>query len=109
MTKNIRKLNYISFVFLCVFSINQHAFARDISNEQHAVTEARQEQHAAKSNLEENRKQIAAQEKRVTEEQDRLTALKQAQKAAQTRLDNANTQLERHLNILEKAWPERNR
>lgn len=104
-----RNLNICILVFLCLISASYQAIARDISNEQHAVSEARLEQIAAKTEVEENAKQIADQEKRLADEQTRLQALRLAQKTAQARLDKANAQLEQNLTILEKAWPERNR
>lgn len=109
MIKILIKFRSVFFVLLCLPGLNQHVFARDISNEQRAVTEAREEQNAAQTNLIESNKHIVAQEKRVADEQIRLQTLKQEQQAAQSRLDKANIQLERNLSILEKAWPERNR
>jgi septal ring factor EnvC (AmiA/AmiB activator) len=104
-----QKLYIVIFIFFCLISANHKVIARDISNEQRAVSEARLEQIAAKTEVEENAKKIADQEKDIADEQTRLQALKLAQKTAQARLDRANAQLEQNLSILEKAWPERNR
>jgi len=85
------------------------AFARDISNEQRAASDARDVYNQAKSVDNSLTQQIADQEKRVTAEQTRLDELKNKQLANKAALKNAEVDLNAKVMTLEKVWDERNK
>jgi len=90
------------------FAVNM-AFARDISNEQRAASDARDVYNQAKSVDNSLTQQIADQEKRVTAEQTRLDELKNKQLANKAALKNAEVDLNAKVITLEKVWDERNK
>jgi Flp pilus assembly protein TadB len=90
------------------FAVNM-AFARDISNEQRAASDARDVYNQAKSVDNSLTQQIADQEKRVTAEQTRLDELKNKQLANKAALKNAEVDLNAKVMTLEKVWDERNK
>lgn len=94
---------------LCLFLAASAVFARDISNEQRATSEARDRYNQAKSNNAKLAEQVFAQEKRVTDEQARLKTLQENQAKANTELQSAEADLEAKVNVLEKVWDERNK
>ena len=94
---------------LCLFLAASAVFARDISNEQRAASEARERYNQAKSNNAKLAEQVSAQEKRVTDEQARLKTLQENQAKANTELQSAEADLETKVNALEKVWDERNK
>jgi hypothetical protein len=59
MCKSIPHFNVAIVLAFALLFISNNSYARDISNEQRAVSEAREAQNRAKANLDTNNQQIA--------------------------------------------------
>jgi peptidoglycan hydrolase CwlO-like protein len=97
------------FILSIISVLSSPALARDINVEQHNASEARKEYNNAKDNYDSITKQISTIEQHIAEQQAKLDQLKNEQANAQTNVDNAKLNLDQKVEILERAWEERNK
>jgi peptidoglycan hydrolase CwlO-like protein len=97
------------FTLSIISVLSSPALARDINVEQHNASEARKEYNNAKDNYDSITKQISTIEQHIAEQQAKLDQLKNEQANAQTNVDNAKVNLHQKVEILERAWEERNK
>jgi peptidoglycan hydrolase CwlO-like protein len=97
------------FTLSIISVLSSPALARDINVEQHNASEARKEYNNAKDNYDSITKQISTIEQHIAEQQAKLDQLKNEQANAQTNVDNAKLNLDQKVEILERAWEERNK
>lgn len=97
------------FTLSIISVLSSPALARDINVEQHNASEARKEYNNAKDNYDSITKQISTIEQHIAEQQAKLDQLKNEQANAQTNVDNAKVNLDQKVEILERAWEERNK
>jgi peptidoglycan hydrolase CwlO-like protein len=97
------------FILSIISVLSSPALARDINVEQHNASEARKEYNNAKDNYDSITKQISTIEQHIAEQQAKLDQLKNEQANAQTNVDNAKVNLDQKVEILERAWEERNK
>jgi peptidoglycan hydrolase CwlO-like protein len=104
-----RKLALTFFIFSLSSFTHAIAFARDINVEQHNASEARDRYNKAQANYESVSKQISTLEQHIAEQQAKLNELKSKQSATQTEIDQAKMDLDNKIEILNKAWEDRNK
>lgn len=105
---SISKILVFAFSVLLATSFTP-SFARDISKEQRAASDARERYNAAVSDDATLSKQVADQEKRVATEQARLQELQEKQAQQKSTVENAKADLDAKVQILESVWEERNK
>ena len=103
------KMTLTFYMILFISVLSTTASARDINVEQHNASEARKQYNSAKENYESLSKQISTIEQHIAEQQAKLDQLKSEQATAQVNLDNAKINLDQKVEILERAWEERNK
>ena len=103
------KLTLAFFIITLTSLTHSIAFARDINVEQHNASEARDRYNKAQANYESLSKQISTLEQHIAEQQAKLNELKNKQSATQTEIDQAKIDLDNKIEILNRAWEERNK
>lgn len=83
--------------------------ARDITMEQTSASAARNEMENAQADYDEVTQRISDQEKRIAQDQAFLKEQQEKQAAAKIRLENAKIELDKKLQVLDKAWEVRDR
>ena len=106
---NTIKPKLILPLLLLSFSFTLPAVARDISMEQTSASAARNEMENAQADYDEATQRISDQEKRVAQDQALLKEQQEKQAAAKIRLENAKVDLDKKLQVLDKAWEVRDR
>jgi septal ring factor EnvC (AmiA/AmiB activator) len=106
---NTIKPKLILPLLLLSFSFTLPAVARDISMEQTSASAARNEMENAQADYNEATQRISDQEKRVAQDQALLKEQQEKQAAAKIRLENAKVDLDKKLQVLDKAWEVRDR
>lgn len=106
---NIIKPKLILPLLLLSLSFTLPATARDITMEQTSASAARNEMENAQADYDEATQRISDQEKRVAQDQALLKEQQEKQAAAKIRLKNAKVELDKKLQVLDKAWEVRDR
>jgi septal ring factor EnvC (AmiA/AmiB activator) len=106
---NTIKPKLILPLLLLSLSFTLPATARDISMEQTSASDARNEMENAQADYDEATQRISNQEKRVAQDQALLKEQQEKQAAAKIRLENAKVELDKKLQVLNKAWEVRDR
>ncbi|MGZ8271867.1 MAG: hypothetical protein ACXW1T_11600 [Methylophilus sp.] len=109
MTHSNTKITLISFLIILSSLYTSISQARDINVEQHNASEARDRYTKAQANYESLSKQISTLEQQIAEQQVKLNELKNKQSATQTEIDQAKIDLDNRIEILNRAWEERNK
>jgi uncharacterized protein YlxW (UPF0749 family) len=106
---NTIKPKLILPLLLLSLSFTLPATARDISMEQTSASDARNEMENAQADYDEATQRISNLEKRVAQDQALLKEQQEKQAAAKIRLENAKVELDKKLQVLNKAWEVRDR
>jgi TolA-binding protein len=103
------KTNWVFFLIVISSLYSATSQARDINVEQHNASEARDQYNKARVNYENTSKEITTLEQNIAEQQAKLNELKNKQLTQQTNVDNSKLDLDNKIEILNKAWEERNK